>query len=113
MKNPRNPFSSIRADHVPIKKLKVMTKSDVDKISSHSVKWSKFQSKSNILPKRFFHVLLMYTFYRNSTNSLHVISVTERKFDTLNGSDKNGFSNSYFVKNPAWYTGILKHQVKV
>lgn len=57
MKNPRNSFSSILADHVPIKKLKVMTKSDVDKMSSHSVKWSKFQSKSNILPKRFFHVL--------------------------------------------------------
>lgn len=57
MKNPRNPFSSIRADHVQIKKLKVMTKSDVDKISSHSVEWSKFQNKSNILPKRFFHVL--------------------------------------------------------
>lgn len=55
----------------------------------------------------------MYTFYRDSTNNLHVISVTERKCDTLNGSDKNSFSNSYFVKNPAWYTGILKHIVQV
>lgn len=55
----------------------------------------------------------MYTFYRDSTNNLHGISVTEQKCDTLNGSDKNSFSNLYFVKIPAWYTGILKHQVKV